>query len=395
MSLLTAEMSAKPPLTALLRSPTKLGFLFTAWLLTLPASHANDQQAEQLETLRKQITEIQQDQGRNQQQQKSLNQELQKFASQINDLGSAIAQLQKSRRAEQARTIALESRQTELQQRLGKHKKLLGHLARRAYLNGQQEYLKLLLNQQDPADIQRMLGYYRRMQQAQVTEINEVQETILQLHETRQQLTVSRQAVADSLIEIQRQKSVLATQQKKHQAILTQLMADFQDNEARLATMRKNESRLSKLVEQLQNALDDIPEATGQSFAQARGTLNWPAVGKLKHRFGEKKPQSELRWQGVLIDTPEASPVQAVHAGRIAFADWLRGFGLLVIVDHGDDYMTVYGHNQTIQRDNGSWVEQGEVIATAGVGGNATESGLYFEIRHRGKPTNPAKWCHQ
>ena len=380
--------------TTPLCSPGKIAYLFVALLLALPASHAADKQAEQLETLRKQITEVQRDQGLNQQQQKTLNQQLKKFASQIDDLGSTIAQLQKSRRTEQARIIALEGSQAELQQRLRKHKKLLGHLARRAYLNGQQEYLKLLLNQQDPADIQRMLGYYRYLQQAQVTEITEVKETILQLHETQQQLAATKQAVANTLKKIQQQKSTLASQQKKQRAVLSQLMADFQDNESQLVTMRKNESRLAKLVEQLQKNLDDIPETAGQSFTSARGTLEWPAAGKLKHRFGEKKPQSEMRWQGVLIDTPVDSQVHAVHAGRIAFADWLRGFGLLVIIDHGDDYMTIYGHNQAIQRDSGSWVEQGEVIASAGTGGNETESGLYFEIRHRGKPTNPAKWCH-
>jgi len=348
---------------------------------------------EQLETLRGEIKKIQRGQSQNRDQQKKLNHQLQRLETEINDLGTVMADLQRTHRAEQTQINQLEKRLTEQQRLLGKHKQLLGYVVRRAYLNGQQEYVKLLLNQQNPADIQRMLSYYGYFQQAQVTEIADLDITIAKLQVTQNQLTKTRRSAANSLEKISQQQAALTTRRGEQTSLLARLVDDYEDNESQLEKMRQDEARLAELVQRLQQALTDIPDSAGQPFSSVRGALRWPAKGRIKHRFGQRKQNTGMRWQGVLINTPGSSSVHAVHAGQVVFADWLRGFGLLIIIDHGDDYMTIYGHNQSLQRDSGGWVKQGEVIATAGTGSGETESGLYFEIRHRGKPTNPEKWC--
>ncbi|RLA14327.1 MAG: hypothetical protein DRQ52_04490 [Gammaproteobacteria bacterium] len=366
--------------------------LLTPQALPLAAAEP-ESSTEKLETVRGQIKKIQRTQTKNKQQQKELNKQLKKLDRAINDLGATIADLQQSSRVEQAQINQLETRLAEQLNRLGKHKKLLSHLVRRAYLNGQQEYLKLLLNQQNPADIQRMLSFYGYLQHAHVAEITDLKAAITELQTTQNQLATTKQEAGETLDKISVQQATLAARRSEQTTILASLEADYQDNQSQLNKMRKNEARLADLVTDIQQTFTDVPDSAGRSFASLRGALDWPAAGRIKHRFGQRKQGTRLSWQGVLIDTPNRSKVHAVHAGRVAFADWLRGFGLLIIIDHGDNYMTIYGHNQTIQRDSGDWVKQGEVIATAGNGRGETESGLYFEIRHKGKPTNPAKWC--
>ena len=368
-------------------------FLLAAAISQPLAAGEREENADRLETLREQINSVQQEQTRNKHLQNELNHQLEQLQSTINELGAVIAALQQNSRTQQQQINKLEHHLTKQQLRLGKHKKLLGHLARRAYLNGRQEHLKLLLNQQDPADIQRMLSYYGYLQQAHMAEITELRALIIDLEATQTELVTAKQAAATTTDKISQQQRTLDTQRSDQKKVLTRLVTEYQDNESRLREMRKNEARLASLLEKLQHAITDIPDSIGEAFSAARGTLPWPVKGQLRHRFGQQKHNTALRWQGVLIDTPSASEVRAIHPGRVAFADWLRGFGLLIIIDHGDDYLTIYGHNQALLRDSGSWVTRGETIATAGEGGGETEPGLYFEIRHRGKPTDPAKWC--
>jgi septal ring factor EnvC (AmiA/AmiB activator) len=133
--------------------------------------------------------------------------------------------------------------------------------------------------------------------------------------------------------------------------------------------------------------------AEHQPFAKLRGRLNWPSRGKLITRYGSARKVGKLKWQGVNISAPEGTEVRAISHGRVAFSDWLRGFGLLTIIDHGDGYMSLYGGNQSLFKEVGDWVEAGEAIASVGNSGGRQDSALYFEIRHNGKPSNPLKWC--
>ncbi|MEX1033351.1 MAG: peptidoglycan DD-metalloendopeptidase family protein [Cellvibrionaceae bacterium] len=128
-------------------------------------------------------------------------------------------------------------------------------------------------------------------------------------------------------------------------------------------------------------------------FAELRGKLPWPAEGQIAHSFGSERVAGKMKWDGVLIRASEGEPVKAIHHGRVVFADYLRGHGLLIIVDHGEGYMSLYAHNQTLKKAVGNWVEAGEVIASVGSSGGQRQAGLYFEIRQHGRPTNPGTWC--
>ncbi|MEL0081968.1 MAG: peptidoglycan DD-metalloendopeptidase family protein [Gammaproteobacteria bacterium] len=361
---------------------------------TMPASaDAQPENAERLQALRQQIKTKQQDQAHNRKRQQALNQQLEALQTAINQLGGRLASLQQTQRDQNRQVDELRQRLLTEQAVLEKHRTLLAQLARRAYLNGQQEYLKLLLNQQDPADIQRMLSYYGYLQKAQITQITELQQAIDGIRLAQAELNAVKIAARETMAQITEQQAALSAQRQQRQTLLSELVVEYDDNRNQLEQLRKNEARLLQLLKQLEQQLADIPENVEVSFSAAAGKLKWPAKGKIKRRFGQARNNTGLRWQGVLIDSPVGGDVSAVHPGRVAYADWLRGFGLLVIVDHGDDYMTIYGHNQSLLSDVGNWVRQGEIIARSGQGGGDTEPGLYFEIRHRGKPTNPAKWC--
>jgi septal ring factor EnvC (AmiA/AmiB activator) len=199
-----------------------------------------------------------------------------------------------------------------------------------------------------------------------------------------------------ALQEEQRQQAAqLEVQRQNREQVLVQLNTQLDNQGGELKHLQTDEKQLQALVRSLQELLSDIPvEASQQKpFKALKGQLRWPARGQLVKRFGSLRGNSGLKWQGVLIEAPEGGQVRAVSKGRVAFADWMRGFGLLLIIDHGDGYMSLYGQNEALYKEVGEWVDSGEVVATLGASGGQTEAGLYFEIRHNGHPVNPLSWC--
>jgi septal ring factor EnvC (AmiA/AmiB activator) len=186
----------------------------------------------------------------------------------------------------------------------------------------------------------------------------------------------------------------LTQRQQERQQLLARLQEQMRSKGTELEQLTRDEQRLQELVRSLRELLSDIPAAPGDSrpFPSRKGKLDWPVQGSLVASFGSRRAVGDLTWRGILIRAPRGAEVRAVSHGRVAFADWLRGFGLLIIVDHGDGYMTLYGHNQGLYKEAGEWVETGEVIAGVGDGGDLGEAGLYFEVRHKGRPVNPASW---
>ncbi len=176
--------------------------------------------------------------------------------------------------------------------------------------------------------------------------------------------------------------------------MVAQLSLDIVSQDKKLISLLENKKNLTLLVRQLKQAMDDISNITiEKSFKKQKGQLYWPAKGKVKQLFGHWRSTGKVKWQGNMIKAKEGDPVHSVYYGRIAYADWLRGYGLIIIVDHGDGYMSLYGHNQTLLKEVGDWVDNNEIIATVGSSGGLQQVGLYFEIRYNGKPSNPARWC--
>jgi septal ring factor EnvC (AmiA/AmiB activator) len=240
-----------------------------------------------------------------------------------------------------------------------------------------------------------MLTYFGYFSRARAEKIDAMK-TSLERLQTLQGDIEEKTLALSRLRNSQRTRMARLAEQKQLRAkAVAALRQQLAKQGGALKRLQADEQRLQELVHSLQNLLADIPSdaAHNKPFNAMKGALRWPARGQLSARFGAPRGDSGLTWQGVLITAPEGGKVHAVAQGRVAFADWMRGFGLLLIIDHGDGYMSLYGHNQALYKEVGEWVDTGEVVATLGASGGQIQAGLYFELRHRGRPVNPRKWC--
>jgi murein hydrolase activator len=288
----------------------------------------------------------------------------------------------------------LQKQQQKLHNQLATQRDLLGRQVRAAFMIGRQEYLKLLLNQQDPATLGRAMTYYRYFNAARLERIEEVNVTLQELARVTRNIEVKTRALNTLRDERLASKAELEKTYHKRQSVMTRLAREVRSKEQKLKQLQEDEKQLQALLQTIEETMPDILNApTSKSFASLRGRLVWPVQGKVRNYYGRSRYQGRLKWNGVMISARAGNTVHAVARGRVAYADWLRGYGLLIIIDHGDGYMSLYGHNQSLFKEVGDWVEADEAIAGVGDSGGQSDIGLYFEIRHNGKPSNPAKWC--
>jgi murein hydrolase activator len=281
-----------------------------------------------------------------------------------------------------------------LQKNIDEQNEALAGQVRAAYTMGRHEKIKLMLNQQDPALSSRIMIYYDYLNQARLAKLKIIRENLLDLHMFEQKEVQEAEDLQLVLEQKQAEQAKLVELTKARKQLLVKLDKDFKKNKGQLSLFKENEIKLQGLITALQKVVDDkfvaVPD---QPFAKLRGQLPWPIKGQLRKKFGSKRGES--RWDGVVIDANEGIEIHAVSSGRIVYADWLRGYGLLAIIDHGNGYMSLYAFNQSLFKDVGDWVDAGEVIASVGKSGGRNEPGLYFGIRKKGKPVNPVKWCRK
>jgi len=295
--------------------------------------------------------------------------------------------------AQQQQVDALDAQRAKLDVKLKAQREALAGLLRSAYALGHGEELKLLLQQDDVAAISRVLAYHRYFQRAQVAQIERLLGDLRQLADVQ---TAIRSATAE-LVATREARSAegvkLEAERTARANLLAQVEAKLKDQGARIALLGRNESELTSLIERLRDVFADIPkQLTGEEpFASQRGRLAWPLQGKVVSAFGASD-ESGRRSSGLLLAAKTGSAVHAVSHGRVAFADWLRGYGLLLIVDHGDGYLSLYGCNEALLKDVGDWVNAGETIATSGASGGQKAAGLYFELRAKGQAVDPRAW---
>ena len=291
---------------------------------------------------------------------------------------------------------ALQAEKVELQKALSEQQAHIALELRTAWQMGQQGQIKVLLNQESPDTLARVMGYYRYFFRAR----NELLE---QYRGTLEQLAATERRIADTLADLdarqeqlQQQQQKLAAAQKTRQQAVAKLNDSIADNNAQLKKLEGDRKELQDLINAIEKAVVnlEVPE-NYQAFKDAKGKMPWPVPGRASARFGNSRNQGKMRWQGVLIPGKAGTPVNAIHHGRVVYADWLRGMGLLLIIDHGDGYMSLYAHNQTLLREVGEWVTADTAISTMGNTGGLDRPALYFEIRHKAKPTDPAKWCRR
>jgi murein hydrolase activator len=289
-----------------------------------------------------------------------------------------------------AKITQLQRQKIQLIKQKQKQQQLLAQQLRAAYSNGDHDYLKLILNQEKPATIQRTLSYYQYFNQARIKEISQFEQTV----QTLAKVAIEHQAEAEKLTLLKQQQINQQQQLKKssktRKNTLKQLGKQLLTNKQMLSKLQSEEENLAIELTKLQNMVDTELSLTGLDKLQHK--LNWPVNGRLVKSFGNRK-QGYLKWKGVLITAPVGQEVVTIHNGKVLFSDWLNGYGLVIVVDHGNGYMSLYGHNQALLKNVGDRVETGEPIALVGQSGGQNRSALYFEIRQDGKTVNPKIWC--
>ncbi len=294
-----------------------------------------------------------------------------------------------------AHTAELRKELDLLARRLKKQRLILAEQLRSAYSLGAQQSMKMLLNQQDPAEIGRIQTYYSYLNRAQESEIQSFIQSIQTQQQQQQELSRSLASQKTARATRKNQHRALQKQRLQRNQLLAQLDKKINNQEQTLLGLESSRSKIENLLRDLGQLLADIPAAPGSNkpFNQQKGQLPWPVGGAFLAQYGQSRHQGDLKWKGVLISAPYGTPVRAISHGRIAFSDWLQGYGFIIIVDHGEGYMSLYGHNESLLKQTGDWVAAGETLATTGDSGGQPKPGLYFEIRERGKPINPTGWC--
>jgi septal ring factor EnvC (AmiA/AmiB activator) len=271
----------------------------------------------------------------------------------------------------------------------------LGEQVRAAWKLSRESRLKLILNQDDPARLGRILVYYDLLGEAQGERISELRTVLAELD--RMQLAIDRELADLDALEARQaaQREVLQGQRAERADLLAAIEQSLTDGEARLGELRRNRRDLETLLERLGDALADIPAdlGKGQHPSERRGALPMPVSGRVLAAYGQPRT-ADLTWQGWLIAASPGDGVRSIAHGRVAYADWLRGYGLLLILDHGDGFMSLYGQNESLRVEVGDWVEAGDLISTVGQGALG-RTGLYFELRRAGKAVDPAGWIRR
>jgi septal ring factor EnvC (AmiA/AmiB activator) len=304
-----------------------------------------------------------------------------------------IEQTRKRLQQAQSKLAQLRRQRQELLISRNEQQQLIGREIQMAYQMGRQGQLKLLLNQERPDTLARSMAYYEYFYAARQDHIERYLEILAGIDKVEPDIVATTFQLETSRTTLDEQERQLVSGKQQRQRDLGLLNKSISGKDARLQKMAVDREELERLLEVIEEAVAELrlpPQF--QDFASQKGAMYWPVTGNPSNRYGGRRSGSQMRWRGLMIPAIEGSNVASIHHGRVVFADWFRGSGLLLIIDHGDGYMSLYAHNQALLREVGEWVSGGSLVALVGNSGGAQEAALYFEIRHDGKPINPNEW---
>ena len=389
-----ARIGAVRPLSKLFTVAT-MPFWLALAQAQQPAS-PNDTAA-QLGALADEIQAIQQKLDAQEKERSTLQQALREAELQISESDQRLAEVMQAREALQQQLTQLDNQRTRLLVAQRDRTDIIEQGIQQLWAVQQGGGLRVWLGDQDPQKVARHLAYLERIVEDQQVIIAEYQQALLAIGENRKaaadtqsQLDIQRETLADA-------QRALADQQAARQQAIADISATLQTDQQRLAELERDQERLNALLGEIQDVAvrsESLSPANLQPFADTRGTLAMPVNGAPANRFGERR-NADIRWRGWLISAEQGEPVQAVHGGRVIYSDWLRGQGLLVVIDHGDGWLSLYARNHSLLRRVGDRVKSGDLVARAGASGGSEASGLYFEIRRDGKPVDPADWIRR
>jgi len=378
----------------LARVSAGLLFYVSTYLLFISSLTAqeNPSQAD-LEALGRTITTVQSQIDETRRARSTLESEIERQEREINRLLANIEDVQAQVSQAQSRLDELEREAATLSTRRLNQQALIGDYLRAAYLNGQEEYMKLLLNQQNISQSARMLRYYQYFSQARNDKIAEFDDILNEIARNSADLAETREKLLEQQSTLQGQQAQLQDQQNDRLGLMRELDAQLASSNSELNRLEIQYEEMQILIEELSRAILDLPlGGQAEEFSALRGVLPWPLQGAILNRFGSSYENSDLSWEGITIAGDSGADVRAIHRGRVIYADWFSSSGLLLIIDHGGGYMSLYAHNQSLYKAVGDWVLAGETIAAVGNTGGRGEEGVYFEIRYNGGAQDPLSW---
>lgn len=367
--------------------------LFGACLLgTSNAVYANDDE-QRLKEVQAEIKKLQSWLNDARSEYDDLNKKLQKSDKEIAALVKQIDETRARLREEQTRLKKLRTEQAQLRQLRSRHQQLLTDQVRIARQMGDEAAVRFWLAQDDPNQSQRLIRYFGYFNRARVEHLHETITELVRLDNLEILIAGQEKQLRDTDERLTSENKRLANSREQQKTLLAKLSKQMSSEGERLKKRQADQKRLEDLLNEVETLISNSPRRNDETpFKNMRGKLLRPLQGPILAAFGNRNDSNKSRWEGWKIGGKEGMPVHAIHHGRVVFADWLRGFGLLIILDHGQGYLSLYAHNQTLQHDVGSWVNGGDMIATVGQSGGQTSPALYFEIRHKGKPQDPAVW---
>ncbi|CAD5105920.1 murein hydrolase activator EnvC family protein [Zestomonas carbonaria] len=414
--------------------PRALLALLCFCLLTPVVADQRAETQQQLEAARKDIGELKKLLDKIEQEKSSVQKQLRSTETEMGKLEKEVKTLQDELKESETELQRLDGEKKKLQDARLEQQRLIGIQARAAYQAGNQEPLRLLLNQQRPEQFSRTLTYYEYLGHARLEQLENFNETLRQLANVERDINAQQVRLNEQKSALDSRREQLAAVRKERQLALGKLNQQYRERDRKLKSREQDQAQLARVLKTIEETLarqareakaaeearqralaeqraagsrpggvqapasGPLVSSSGSSyggpFGQARGKLPWPVDGRLVARYGTPRSgDARSKWDGVLIGAPAGSQVRAVHGGRVVFADWLRGAGLLVILDHGNGYLSLYGHNQSLLKDAGDIVKAGDPIATVGNSGGQDTPALYFAIRQQGRPSDPAQWC--
>ncbi len=379
--------------------PTQLPLLLLIVVfLALPgtglAQSEEEQTRQQLQRLEDEIKKITGELDDATNRQSKLQAKLREAEKQLGDLRREINEKETALEDGRQELASLEQQHDELALVRDRQQARIALELKTAWQMGRQGQIKVLLNQESPHTVARSLTYYRYFFEARNELLEGYRNTLRELEAVQARIEVTIVDLEGRRQELEEQRVTVEAAQDRRKRAVEQLASSISSKSQQLKEKERGRKELEDLLEAVQKAVVnlEVPQQY-QAFKSARGGMPWPVQGKPSNQFNRPRNQGKMRWQGLTIPAPEGTLVKAIHHGRVVYADWLRGSGLLLIIDHGDGYMSLYAHNESLLREVGEWVSVGDPVSTVGNTGGANRHALYFEIRHDGKPVNPNRWC--
>ncbi|KEQ19393.1 hypothetical protein GZ78_05400 [Endozoicomonas numazuensis] len=317
----------------------------------------------------------------------SAERQLQSTETEMSQLQNSIRKIEKELKQGKTEIKKLQSRQKALTAQKNKEKDRIANSVRSVYLASRDNRLKLLLNQENPEEVSRHLTYLKHLQKAQLEAIETFEKTLAEIEDNKQQQQVLNNRLEEQQTILAQKQEQLIKSRSDRQQLISRINRQFQSNDRELDSLNQQKKQLEEVLAQLA-----ARKPTNTQIQQSKGRLPWPVNGRVLYGFNQQRADTRIRWQGILISAATGTQVAAIHDGTVIFSDWLRGYGQLIIVDHGNNYLSLYAHNQWLLKKEGETVLAGEALALSGQSGGQTEPGVYLEIRHNGKPQNPVPW---